>query len=286
MLDFVGIETTYYIAEILLRVASGGLNMAFETLFYEKRNGIAYVTINRPDKLNALNRKVMQELQECFQDIEKDNEVRAVILTGAGERAFVGGADINELAVQTPVEGKETSVRGQEILDFIEHLGKPVIAAINGFALGGGCELAMACTLRIASENARLGQPEVKLGLIPGYAGTQRLPRLVGKGRALEMLLSGDPISASEAYRMGLVNQVVPAQDLIATAEKLAQRIMANAPLAVKFALEAVNHGLEMPEAEGQFLEATLFGLCCTTADMKEGTRAFLEKRPAKFTGK
>ena len=260
--------------------------MAFETLLYEKRNGIAHVTINRPDKLNALNQKVMQELQECFQDIEKDNEVRVVILTGAGERAFVGGADINELAVQTPVEGKETSVRGQEILDFIEHLGKPVIAAINGFALGGGCELAMACTLRIASENARLGQPEVKLGLIPGYAGTQRLPRLVGKGRALEMLLSGDPISASEAYGMGLVNQVVPAQDLIATAEKLAQKITANAPLAVKFALEAVNHGLEMTEAEGQFLEATLFGLCCTTADMKEGTRAFLEKRPAKFTGK
>ena len=260
--------------------------MAFENLLYEKRNGIAYVTINRPDKLNALNPKVMQELQECFRDIEKDNEVRAVILTGAGERAFVGGADINELAVQTPVEGKEMSVRGQKILDFIENLGKPVIAAINGFALGGGCELAMACTLRIASENARLGQPEVKLGLIPGYAGTQRLPRLVGKGRALEMLLSGDPISASEAYRMGLVNQVVPAQDLIATAEKLAQKIMANAPLAVKFALEAVNHGLEMPEAEGQFLEATLFGLCCTTADMKEGTRAFLEKRPARFVGK
>ena len=158
--------------------------MAFENLLYEKRDGIAYVTINRPDKLNVLNQKVMQELHECFQDVEKDNEVRAVILTGAGERAFVGGADINELAVQTPVEGKETSVRGQKILDFIEHLGKPVIAAINGFALGGGCELAMACTLRIASENARLGQPEVKLGLIPGYAGTQRLPRLVGKGRA------------------------------------------------------------------------------------------------------
>jgi enoyl-CoA hydratase len=263
-----------------------GLNMAFENLLYEKRNGIAYVTINRPEKLNALNRKIMEELYECFQDIERDDEVRAVILTGAGEKAFVGGADINELAVRTPVEGKEKSVRGQKVLDFIEHLGKPVIAAINGYALGGGCELAMACTLRIASEHARLGQPEVKLGLIPGYAGTQRLPRLVGKGLALEMLLSGDPISASEAYRIGLVNQVVPAPDLIATAEKLAQKITANAPLAVKFVLEAVNHGLEMPEAEGQFLEATLFGLCCTTADMKEGTQAFLEKRPAKFTGK
>jgi len=264
----------------------GGLSMAFENLLYEKRNGIGYVTINRPDKVNALNRKTMEELFECFQDIEKDDEVRAVILTGAGEKAFVGGADINELAVLTPVEGKEMSVRGQKILDMIEHLGKPVIGAINGYALGGGCELALACTLRVASENARLGQPEVKLGLMPGYGGTQRLPRLVGKGRALEILLSGEPISASEAYRIGLVNQVVAAPDLMATAEKLAQKIMANAPLAVKFALEAVDHGLEMPEAEGQFLEATLFALCCTTADMKEGTRAFLEKRPARFVGK
>ncbi len=260
--------------------------MAFENLLYEKRNGIGYVTLNRPAKLNALNHKTMEELHECFQNIERDDEVRAVILTGAGDKAFVGGADINELAVQTPVEGKEMSVRGQKILDLVEHLGKPVIAAINGYALGGGCELALACTLRIASENARLGQPEVKLGLIPGYAGTQRLPRLVGKGRALEMILSGETMGASEAYRIGLVNQVVPALELIAAAEKLAQRIIANSPLAVKFALEAVNHGLEIPEAEGQFLEATLFGLCCTTADMKEGTRAFLEKRPARFSGK
>ena len=263
-----------------------GLNMAFENLLYEKRNGIGYVTINRPAKLNALDRKTMEELDECFQDIVRDDEVRAVILTGAGEKAFVGGADINELAVLTPVEGQAMSMCGQKVLDLIEHLGKPVIAAINGYALGGGCELALACTLRIASEQARLGQPEVKLGLIPGYAGTQRLPRLVGKGHALEMILSGDPVGAAEAYRMGLVNQVVPAQELIATAEKLAQRIMANAPLAVKFALEAVSHGLEMPEAEGQFLEANLFGLCCSTEDMKEGTRAFLEKRPAKFVGK
>ena len=260
--------------------------MAFENLLYEKRNGIAYVAVNRPEKLNALNRKTMDELHDCFQGIERDDEVRVVILTGAGEKAFVGGADLNELAVQTPVEGKELSVRGQKILDLIEHLGKPVIAAVNGYALGGGCELALACTIRIASENARLGQPEVRLGLIPGYAGTQRLPRLVGRGRALEMVLSGEPVSAAEAYRIGLVNQVVPAQDLIATAEKLAQKILANAPLAVKFALEAVNHGLEMTQAEGQFLEANLFGLCCTTADMKEGTRAFLEKRLARFTGK
>jgi len=285
LLDFISSEATYYTAAILCD-GCWGSHMAFENLVYEKRNGIGYVTFNRPEKLNALNRKTMEELYECFQEIARDDEVRAIILTGAGDKAFVGGADINELAVQTPVEGQEMSARGQKILDFIEHLGKPVIAAINGYALGGGCELALVCALRIASENARLGQPEVKLGLIPGYAGTQRLPRLVGRGRALEMLLSGDPISASEAFRIGLVNQVVPAPELIAAAEKLAQKIMANAPLAVKFALEAVSHGLEMPEAQGQFLEATLFGLCCTTADMKEGTRAFLEKRPARFTGK
>jgi len=260
--------------------------MAYETLLYEKRNGIGYVTVSRPEKLNALNHKVMEELLACFQALEKDDEVRAVILTGAGEKAFVAGADINELTLQSPVEGKEYSLRGQKLLALIENLGKPVIAAINGYAFGGGCELALACTLRLASESARLGQPEVKLGIIPGYAGTQRLPRLVGKGRALEMILSGEPVTAQEAYRIGLVNQVAPAPELMAAAEKLAQKIMANAPLAVKFALEAVNHGLEMSEAEGQFLEATLFALCCTTADMKEGTRAFLEKRPAKFVGK
>ncbi len=218
--------------------------MAYETLLYEKRSGIGYVTVNRPDKLNALNRKVMEELRECFEAIASDPEVSAAILTGAGEKAFVAGADINELAVQSPVQGKETSARGQEILDFIENLGKPVIAAINGYALGGGCELAMACTLRVASENARFGQPEVKLGIIPGYAGTQRLASLVGKGRALEMILSGEPVTAQEAHRIGLVNQVVPAKDLIAAAENLARRIMANAPLAVKFALEAIHRRL------------------------------------------
>jgi enoyl-CoA hydratase/carnithine racemase len=260
--------------------------MAYETLLYEKREGIAYVTVSRPEKLNALNRQVMEELSDCFAAIQKDEEVRAVILTGAGEKAFAAGADIQELATLSAVEGKEISARGHKILDFIENLGKPVIAAINGYALGGGCELAVACTLRIAAENARLGQPEVKLGIISGYAGTQRLPRLVGKGRALEIILTGEPVTAQEAYRIGLVNQVVPAQELMAAAEKMARKIMANAPLAVKFALEAVNHGLEMPEAEGELLEATLFGLCCTTADMKEGMRAFLEKRPARFEGK
>jgi enoyl-CoA hydratase len=260
--------------------------MPFETLLCEKRDGIAYITLNRPQKLNALNRKVMEELKACFEDAGRDQEVKAVILTGSGEKAFVAGADINELAVQSPMEGKETALAGQRILRSIENLGKPVIAAVNGFAFGGGCELAMACTLRIASENARMGQPEVKLGIIPGYAGTQRLSRLVGKGRAMELILSGEAVTAQEAYRIGLVNQVVPAKDLMAAAETLARKIMANGPLAVKLAMEAVNHGMEMTQEEGEFLEATLFGLCCTTADMKEGTRAFLEKRPAKFVGK
>lgn len=259
--------------------------MAYETLLYDKRNAIGYVTINRPEKLNALNRKVMEELLDCFQSLQKDDEVRVVILTGSGEKAFVAGADINELAVQTPIVGKETARFGQQVLDLIESLGKPVIAAINGFALGGGCEIAMACTLRVAAETARLGQPEVRIGLIPGYGGSQRLPRLMGKCRALELILTGEPVTAPEAHRMGLVNQVVPAAELMPAAEKLAQKIIANAPIAVRLALEAVNHGMEMPVAEGRFLEATLFGLCCSTADMKEGTRAFLDKRPAKFSG-
>ncbi|HLW79807.1 MAG TPA: enoyl-CoA hydratase-related protein [Terriglobia bacterium] len=260
--------------------------MPYETLLYENRGGVAMVTVNRPEKLNALNHKVMEELGACFKAIGDDDSVGAVILTGAGEKAFVAGADINELARQTPVEGKETSLKGQRVLDAIEGLGKPVIAAVNGYALGGGCELAMACTLRVAAENARFGQPEVKLGLIPGYAGTQRLARLVGKGRAHQMILTGEPVGAEEAWRMGLANQVVPLKDLLAAAEAVARKIMANAPVAVRFAIEAVNRGMETTEEQGQFLEATLFGLCCTTADMKEGTLAFLEKRPAKFVGK
>jgi enoyl-CoA hydratase/carnithine racemase len=259
--------------------------MAYETLLYESRNAIGYVTIHRPEKLNALNRRVMEELLTCFQALQKDEEVRVVILTGSGEKAFAAGADLNELAPQTAVEGEATSEFGHQVFNLIENLGKPVIAAINGFTLGGGCELAMACTLRIAAETARLGQPEVKLGLIPGFGGSQRLPRLVGKCRALELILTGETVTAPEAHRLGLVNQVVPAAQLLVAAEKLAQKIIANAPLAIKFALEAVNHGMEMPAAEGQFLESALFGLCCATADMKEGTRAFLEKRPPKFTG-
>jgi enoyl-CoA hydratase len=259
--------------------------MAYETLLYEKRDGIGYVTVNRPEKLNALNDQVMEELDACFRAIREDAEIRAVIVMGAGGKAFVAGADVKELAERAPLQGKATSLRGQRILESIESLGKPAIAAVNGYALGGGCELALACTLRIASETARFGVPEVKLGIIPGYGGTQRLARLVGKGRALELILTGEPVNAQEAYRIGLVNQVVPAENLDSAAEALARKIMANAPLAVQLAMEAVHHGLEMTQKEGQFLEATLFALCCTTADMKEGTRAFLEKRPAKFTG-
>jgi len=259
--------------------------MPYETLQFDKRNAIGYVKINRPDKLNAMNRKVMEELVDCFQSLQTDDEVRVVILTGSGEKAFVAGADINELALLDVLTGREKAQIGQRAFNLIENLGKPVIAAINGFAVGGGCELAMACTLRIASETARLGQPEVKIGLLPGYGGSQRLPRLVGKSRALEMILTGEPITAAEAHRIGLVNQVVPQAELLVAAEKLARKIVANGPLAIRFALEAVNHGMEMSAAEGQFLEATLFGLCCSTTDMKEGTRAFLEKRPAKFTG-
>ena len=259
--------------------------MSYETLLYDVRSEIAYVTLHRPQKLNVLNRQTIEELFTCFKEIGAAAGVRAAILTGSGDQAFAAGADIRELAALTPTLARETSLRGQELLNFIESLGKPVIAAVNGLALGGGCELAMASTLRIASENARFGQPEVKLGLIPGYAGTQRLSRLIGKGRALEMILSGEPVSAQEAWRMGLVNQVVPASELISAAANAARKIAANAPLAIKYALEAVHRGIEMPRQQGELLEAQLFGLCCATADMKEGTAAFLEKRPAKFTG-
>jgi enoyl-CoA hydratase len=260
--------------------------MAYQDLLLEIRDGVAIVTINRPEKLNALNEKVMEELDACFAAIGADQSVRGVILTGSGEKAFVAGADIAELSQQSPVGGKEKSIRGQRVLDRIEKLGKPVIAAVNGFALGGGCELAMACHVRVASEHARLGTPEVKLGLMCGYAGTQRLARLVGKGRALEILLTGEPVDAAEAHRIGLVNRVVPKDKLLAEAEALLRKMIANAPVSLRFSMEAVNAGLEMPVAEAQHLEATLFGLLCTTDDMQEGTTAFLEKRPAKFTGR
>ncbi|PYS54152.1 MAG: enoyl-CoA hydratase [Acidobacteria bacterium] len=258
----------------------------FENLIYEKRDGIAYVTLNRPAVRNALNSRTIRELKSAFEQAKNDDAVLAVILTGAGDKAFAAGADINELAMQTPVAGKEYSLAGQEVFDYIEQMGKPVIAAINGYALGGGCELAMACSFRIASENAQLGQPEVKLGIIPGYGGTQRLSRLVGKGRAMQILLTGDIVSAAEAFRIGLVNQLVGQAELISTAEAIARKIMANAPVAVKLCIDAVNRGMSMTQDEGQFLEATLFGLCCASDDMKEGTKAFLEKRPAVFRGK
>ena len=260
--------------------------MAYENLVVETHDGIAVVTINRPEKYNALNDRTIEELDAAFTAIQGDATVRGVILTGAGEKAFVAGADIGELATQSPVDGKERSIRGQRVLDRIERLGKPVIAAVNGFALGGGCELAMACHVRIASENAKLGTPEVKLGIMCGYAGTQRLPRIVGKGRALEMLLTGEMVDAQEALRIGLVNRVVPKDKLLAESDALIRKMLANGPVSLRFTLEAVNDGLEMPLDEAQRAEATLFGLICSTGDMKEGTKAFLEKRPAKFQGK
>ena len=260
--------------------------MAYENILYEKRDGIATITFNRPKVLNALNRKTMEELDAILSDARGDDSVRVLILTGAGEKSFIAGADINELAVQTPVQGKEFSLWGQGVLHKLETMGKPSIAAINGFALGGGCEMALACSMRIASKTARLGQPEVKLGIIPGYGGSQRLARLCGKGMAHELCLSGEMITADEALRIGLVNRLTEPAELISTAEAIAKKIMANGPLAVKFCMEAIERGMEMPQEEGLFLEATLFGLCCATDDMREGTRAFLEKRPAQFKGK
>ncbi len=260
--------------------------MAYDNLLFEVSDKIARITFNRPNVLNALNRKTMDELGDCLKKMRADDDVRVLILTGAGEKAFIAGADINELSQQTPVNGREFTLYGQEIIHRLETLGKPAIAAINGFALGGGCEVALACTLRVASRNAKLGQPEVKLGIIPGYGGSQRLPRLCGKGVAHELILTGEMISAEEAWRVGLVNRVVEPGELLATAEAIAKKIIANAPLAVKYAMEAVERGMEMPQEEGLYLEATLFGLCCATQDMREGTRAFLEKRPPKFEGR
>jgi len=260
--------------------------MAYDNLLFEVSEHIARITFNRPNVLNALNRKTMDELGDCLKKVRADDAIRVLILTGAGEKAFIAGADINELSQQTPVNGREFTLYGQEIIHRLETLGKPAIAAINGFALGGGCELALACTLRVASRNAKLGQPEVKLGIIPGYGGSQRLPRLCGRGVAHELILTGEMITAEEALRVGLVNRVVEPGELLVTAEAIAKKIIANAPLAVKYALEAVERGMEMPQEEGLYLEATLFGLCCATQDMREGTRAFLEKRPPKFEGR
>lgn len=260
--------------------------MAFDTLLLERDAAVAIVTINRPKVLNALDAQTLDELRRVVLDLKQDDTSRVMILTGAGEKAFVAGADINELAVQTPTGGREHSLSGQHVLDLIENMGKPVIAAINGFALGGGCELAMACTLRLAADTARLGQPEINLGLMPGYAGTQRLTRLVGKGKALELILGGEPITAADAERIGLVNRVVPAADLMAEARKLAEQLAKHAPIAMRYIISAINKGSEMPFAEGCVFEATLFGLVASTDDMREGTAAFLEKRKPEFKGR
>jgi enoyl-CoA hydratase/carnithine racemase len=260
--------------------------LALANVQYEKKGSIGYVMVNRPKVLNALNTPTWTDLQAAFEDAKTDTSVHGVILTGAGDKAFIAGADIGELAHVDAYEAEESSRFGQGVLDLIENLGKPVIAAVNGFALGGGCETAMACTMRIAVEHARFGQPEVKLGLVPGGGGTQRLPRLVGKGRALQLILTGETISAQEAFRIGLVNEVVPAASLIERAETILKQIAANAPIAVKFSLEAVNKGLQISQSEGLALEASYFGICAATEDKKEGTSAFLEKRAPQFRGR
>jgi enoyl-CoA hydratase/carnithine racemase len=260
--------------------------LALANVLYEKKGSIAFMTVNRPKVLNALNTSTWADLQTAFADAKADASVLGVILTGTGNKAFIAGADISELAHVEAFDAEESSRFGQGVLDRIENLGKPVIAAINGFALGGGCETAMACTIRIAAEHARFGQPEVKLGLVPGGGGTQRLPRLVGKGRALQLILTGETISAQEAYRIGLVNEVVAAAGLMDRAEAILKQIMANAPIAVKFSLEAANKGLESSQSEGLALEASYFGICAATEDKKEGTSAFLEKRAPKFRGR
>jgi enoyl-CoA hydratase/carnithine racemase len=260
--------------------------LKLENVLYEKRNGVAYVKINRPKALNALNTPTWKDLRTAFEDVRDDDAIRGAILTGAGDKAFIAGADITELAALAPVEAARASRFGQEVLNLIENLGKPVIAAVNGFALGGGCETAMACTLRIAVEHASFGQPEVKLGLIPGGGGTQRLPRLVGKGRALQLILSGEMIEAPDAWRIGLVNEIVPAADLITRSETILQQIASNAPIAVRLALEATNRGMETTQDEGMLLEASHFGLCAATEDKKEGTNAFLERRAPQFHGR
>jgi enoyl-CoA hydratase len=258
----------------------------FQNLHFEKRNQIAFLTSARPKVLNALNAATMHDLALAFQAVQQDDDIRAAILTGEGEKAFVAGADITELAPLDAIAAAALAARGQAVFALIETCGKPVIAAVNGFALGAGCELALACSLRLAADTARFGQPETKLGLIPGYGGTQRLPRLIGKGRALQILLTGEMIDAAEALRIGLVNEVVPVAQLLSRAEAVAAKIIANGPLAVRHCLEAVHRGMEMPLVQALAHEAALFALCCSTQDKSEGTRAFLEKRPPQFKGR
>ena len=260
--------------------------LTFENIVYEKNGPIAHVTLNRPKVLNALNQSVFLELKAAFEDARDDASVRGVILTGSGDKAFAAGADIAEMSSYSAFQAEESTRRAQGVTELMENLGKPVIAAVNGFALGGGCELAMACTIRIASENAKFGQPEVKIGIMPGAGGTQRLPRLVGKGRALQLILSGEIINAQEAYRIGLVNELVPTADLISRAEAILNQINRNAPLGVRFSIDAVNKGLDGSVSEGLLIEASLFGICAGSEDKKEGTSAFLAKRAPQFQGR
>lgn len=259
--------------------------MSFQMLTFEARNRIALITVNRPEKLNALNDATIGELGDAIEEARSRDDIGGIILTGAGAKAFVAGADIAELAGQGPLDGRARSLRGQAVFTRFETSPKPTIAAINGFALGGGCELALACHIRIASENAKLGLPETNLGIGPGYGGTQRLPRLVGKGRALQLILTGEMIDAAEAYRIGLVNKVSPSGELLSTAEAMMRQILAKGPIAVALCIEAVNRGLEGTVDDGLAIEANNFGLLASTTDMREGMRAFLEKRPAAFTG-
>jgi len=257
-----------------------------ENLHTENHDGVLTITVQRPKQRNALNADTLDELEGVVESLESDDEVRGVIVTGSGDKAFVAGADISELARQDAITGRESSLRGQSVLRRVELCGKPVIAAINGFALGGGMELALACHIRVAAEGARMGLPEVKLGVIPGYGGTQRLARIVGKGRALEMILTGEMIDATEAHRIGLVNRVAPAGELITLSESLMSQILANGPLATRYAMLAVERGLDGGLEQGLALETSLFSLLCATEDMKEGMKAFLEKRPPRFAGK
>ena len=266
-------------------MGSESVSASFENILYTTQNSIAYITLNRPKVLNALSRKTIEELKAAFTLAQSDSAVLGVLLTGAGDRAFIAGADIAELSDVTKEQAFEFAQNGQACLSFIETLGKPVIAAVNGFALGGGCETAMACTIRIASEHAKFGQPEVKLGIIPGYGGTQRLPRLVGKGRALQLILSGGVIDAQEALRIGLVNEVVPPSELIARAEAILNQIASNAPLAIQYAMEAVHKGADQDLVNALKTEADLFALAADTDDKREGTQAFIEKRPPSFKG-
>jgi enoyl-CoA hydratase len=258
---------------------------ADDRVLYEVRDRVARLTINRPDKLNALDRRTMEAIDRAVQQARDDREVGVLLLTGAGEKAFVAGADIGELTQQDPVAGAAYARVGQAVLDRLERCGKPSIALIKGYALGGGLELAMACTLRVASETAKMGQPEVALAIVPGYGGTQRLARLVGRGKALEMILTGDPIDAKEAHRIGLVNRVVPPAEAEAAGAALAGRLLERGPVALRYAMQAIHEGMEMSLADGLSMEAALFGLSCATADMREGTRAFLEKRKPRFQG-